>query len=86
VLSGGVDKGSVVTPPTLFLPADAIDSLLVTPEQFRMGAEVYRSYLEWSRERRQPPSEPGYTISDVPQLPPGKNVPVAIEAEEIDAF
>lgn len=80
----GKETGSVVTPPTLYLPADAIESLLVTEEQLRLGGEIFTAYLEWSRELRQPPNvtNASYTISGHPQLPPGKNVPVPIDDTE----
>lgn len=68
----GKETGAVVTPPALFLPPDAIDSLLVTPEQFRLGAEVYQSFLAWSREP--------YTFTpNAPQLTDGRNVPEPID-------
>jgi hypothetical protein len=86
VLVNGVDKGSVVTPPALFLPPDAIESLLISPEQFQLAAEVYTAYLAWSREMRQPPNVTNatYTVSGPPQLPLGRNVPVPID--ESDEF
>lgn len=75
--------GSVVTPPALFLPADAIDSLLVTPEQFRLGAEIYAAYLEWSREQRinRDTVEGSYTVENRPALPAPthRNIPQPIE-------
>lgn len=84
VLVGGVDKGSVVTPPALFLPPDAIDTLLIGNDQFKLAADIYAAYLDWSREIRQPPqiTNASYTVS-VPQLPPGKNVPQPIEEGEL---
>lgn len=77
VIVNGQDKGSVVTPPALFLPADAIESLLVTPEQFRAAADIYFSFMEWSREQ--------YVYTDQPappQLASGRNVPQPIDEAE----
>lgn len=48
----GKETGAVVTPPALFLPPDAIDSLLVTPEQFKQAADLYFAFQEWSKEQR----------------------------------
>lgn len=74
----GKDTGSVVTPPALFLPPDAIDTLLVTPDQFRQAAELYFAFLEWSKEPRV------YVEQPQAQLPAGgRNVPQPYdEAEE----
>lgn len=80
----GKETGSVVTPPTLYLPPDAIESLLVTEEQLRLGGEIFAAYLEWSRELRQPPNVTNaqYTITNTPQLAAGRNVPQPIEDDE----
>lgn len=74
----GKETGSVVTPPTLYLPADATESLLVSPEQLKLGGEIFAAFLQWSRELRQPPE----TAYGHPQLPPGRNVPQQIDEDE----
>jgi hypothetical protein len=50
----GKKTGSVVTPPTLYLPPDAIESLLVTEDQLKLGGEIFTAFLRWSRELRTP--------------------------------
>lgn len=74
----GKETGSVVTPPALFLPPDAIDSLLVTPEQFRTAAEMYFAFQEWSKEPRV------YVEQPQAQLTSGRNVPQEIEEAVFD--
>ena len=69
VIVGGKETGSVVTPPALFLPPDAIDTLLVTPDQFRQAADLYFAFQEWSKEPRV------YVEQPQAQLTSGRNVP-----------
>lgn len=76
VIVNGVDRGAVVTPPALFLPPDAIDSLLVTPEQFKAAADLYFAFQEWSKEPRV------YVEQPVPQLTSGRNVPQPVDDAE----
>ncbi len=71
----GKETGSVVTPPTLYLPTDAIESMLIDETRLRLGGEIYAAFVEWSRELRQPVNAPA-------QLPPGRNVPVAISEDD----
>lgn len=82
VIVNGEKKG-MVTPPALFLPPDAIDSLLVTPEQFRTAADMYFAFQEWSKEPRV------YVEQPQAQLTSGRNVPQEIEEatfDELPAF
>lgn len=79
----GKDTGAVVTPPALYLPADAIDRLVLSEDDFRRGIEAYRQYSEWAKERRLPPQiAEGYVVN-APQLPPGRNTPQPIEVDEL---
>lgn len=50
----GNETGAVVTPPTLYLPADPMETLFVGEEMMRRGAEVYNQYANWSKQRHLP--------------------------------
>jgi hypothetical protein len=76
VTAPGSDDGSIVTPPALFLPPGAIDSLTVTADQFRTAAEIYTAFLAWSRDP--------YTFTpNAPQLTDGRNVPQEVSEDDL---
>ena len=70
----GVAQGSLVTPPILLAPPQA-----VTRDVLLYGAEVWEQYQEWSKYRRTDRSE---APMPVPQLTAGRNVPEPIEDGE----
>jgi hypothetical protein len=80
--ASGEEFGSDVTPPTL-LAAPA----LVDKATFMRAIDVWNLYnsLGWFKHQRLPRgvAEASYTISAVPQLPPGKNVPQQITEDEL---
>lgn len=76
--SAGKKYGSVVTPPALYLPDDAMESCFVGEDILRRGADVARSYTEWTEAKRLPPNT---VEAEVLALPPGKNVPQPYVAE-----
>ena len=77
----GKEYGSVVTPPALSSAPQA-----VTIDVINYGIEVYTQYKAagWFDYKRVPrgTTEATYTIEEHPALPPGRNVPQAIENDE----
>lgn len=84
--SQGKSYGSVVTPPALYLPDDAMDSCFVGETILRRGADVAREYADWFNAKRLPPqiAEGVYAVEEVRQLEAPRNVPQPVE--EADLF
>lgn len=77
----GKGYGSFVTPPTLYLPNDAMESCFVGEDILRKGADVAREYREWFDERRRGPDVIEGEV--LPALPAPKNVPQPVSAAEL---
>lgn len=84
----GKSYGSVVTPPALYLPDDAMESCFVGEAILRQGADIRAQYESWFKQKRLPPqiAEGVYTevVAEPRQLSAGRNVPEPIE--EADLF
>jgi len=79
----GKSYGSVVTPPTLYLPADALESCFVGETVLRRGAEIRAQYDQWFKQKRLPQNMIEAESVEVKALPaPRKNVPVLVDADE----
>lgn len=78
----GKAYGSVVTPPALYLPDDAMDSCFVGEVVMRRGADIRAQYERWFNQKRLPPqiTEGVYQIEDTTprQLEAPRNVPQPI--------
>lgn len=81
----GKSYGSVVTPPALYLPDDAMESCFVGEAVLRRGADIHTQYTTWFRQKRLPQNviEAEYRIDDVPALPPPRNQPVEISEGDL---
>lgn len=81
----GKTYGSVVTPPALYLPADAIESCFVGEETLRRGADIRTQYAQWFTQKRLPLqiAEGDYQIEEIKQLPAGRNVPQPVEKGDL---
>lgn len=78
--SDGKEYGSIVTPPALLAaPKPA------TIEEIIYGSQVYKQHAEWRAYRRGHTQavDAVYTVSAVPALPAGKNVPQPVEDDEL---
>jgi len=79
--SDGKDYNSVVTPPTLIGAP-----IPVSKEMLLYGAELWQQYQDWAKAKRMPHdgnvSEASYTVEPQRQLPPPKNLPVALTEED----
>jgi hypothetical protein len=75
----GKEYGSVVTPPALIGPPQAR-----TAQELIEGAAIWQEYQDWAHYTRAPQgtTEGAYTISTVPQLPAGRNVPQPVTAAD----
>lgn len=84
----GKSYGSVVTPPALYLPDDAMESCFVGSDVLRRGADIRAQYDAWFRQKRLPQNaiEAEYSIEEVPALPAPRNVPQPIEVDEEALF
>lgn len=81
--SSGKSYGSVVTPPALYLPDDAMETCFVGEEVLRRGAEMHAMYREWFGAKRLPAGVIEGEIVERPALPAPKNVPQPVSAEEL---
>lgn len=79
--SSGKSYGSVVTPPTLYLPEDAMESCFVGEDILRKGAEVAREYANWVDSKRLAPDIIEGEV--LPALPAPKNVPQPLELADV---
>lgn len=87
--SQGKSYGSIVTPPALYLPDDAMESCFVGETILRRGADVARDFASWFDAKRLPPqiADGEYFVEEIKQLPAGRNVPQPVEeVEEGDLF
>lgn len=75
--ANGKKYGSVVTPPALYLPEDAMESCFVGEEILRRGTDVAREYTEWFNARRTAPDVIEGEV--LPALPAPRNVPQPVE-------
>lgn len=79
--ASGKEYGSVVTPPALIAPPQA-----VTIDVINWGIEVYTQFKNagWFEYKRVPrgTTEGQYTVEEHAALPPPRNVPCAIENDE----
>lgn len=83
--AAGKDFGSVVTPPALAgLPKPR------TAAEILEDAELWQQYrvMGWFDHKRLPQNavEATYTVTSVPQLPAGRNVPQPLTDDEIEPF
>ena len=81
--TNGKEFGSNVTPPVLRAAPALVDA-----ETFARAVDAWGLYtsLGWFKQQHLPPGtvEASYTVtSGHPQLPPGRNVPVAIDEEDL---
>lgn len=70
--------GSFITPPALFLPANAMDELFVGPDALQRGADLLKEYPEWDTTKRMPGGvvTAEFTVEETKALPPpSRNVP-----------
>lgn len=78
----GNEYGSIVTPPALLAAPE-----LVNAATMRRGIETWNLYnsIGWFKFQRtnQQTTEGDYTVEEVKQLPAGRNVPQAIEDEDL---
>lgn len=79
----GKSYGSVVTPPALYLPDDAMESCFVGEDILRQGAEVRAQYSAWFAVKRLPAGVIEAEVVERPALPPGRNVPQPISEAEL---
>lgn len=79
--SSGKGYGSYVTPPTLYLPDDAMESCFVGEEILRKGADVARDFAEWFSAKRTAPDVIEGEV--LPALPAPKNEPQPITEAEL---
>lgn len=79
----GQSFGSVVTPPALYLPDDAMESCFVGEETLRRGAEVNAMYREWFGTKRLPDNVIEGEVVERPALPVPKNVPQPVTEAEL---
>jgi hypothetical protein len=81
----GKAYGSVVTPPALYLPDDAMESCFVGESTLRRGADIRAQYDQWFKQKRLPPqiAEGVYHIEEVKQLSAGRNVPQPVEEGDL---
>lgn len=81
--SADVVHGSDVTPPALLAPAE-----LVSADVMRQGIDTWNLYntLGWFKYQRTPrdTTEAEYTVSTMPQLPAGRNVPQPVTAGDVE--
>ncbi len=90
----GKSYGSVVTPPTLHLPSDAMESCFVGETVLRRGADIRTQYNDWFKQKRLAPNEieASYTVEEVKALPApsatralpaGRNVPQPVTNDDV---
>ena len=84
----GQSYGSVVTPPALYLPEDALNECWAGMDFIRMASEVRQQYVLWFEYKRETRSrdEPRAALpAPAPQLalPPGRNVPQPIDEADL---
>lgn len=79
----GKSYGSVVTPPALYLPDDAMESCFVGEDILRKGADVARDYAEWFGAKRLAPDVIEGEVIERPALPAPKNVPQPVTEAEL---
>lgn len=79
----GKSYGSVVTPPALYLPEDAMESCFVGEDILRRGADVARQYADWVGAKRLAPDVIEAEVVERPALPAPKNVPQPISETEL---
>ncbi len=75
----GKEYGSVVTPPALSGPPIAR-----TAQELIDGGAIYQQYSDWTKYTRAPQgvTEATYYVETPRQLPPGRNVPQPVTADE----
>jgi hypothetical protein len=81
--SAGKSYGSVVTPPALFLPDDAMETCFVGEDILRRGAEVHDMYREWFAAKRLPQGVVEGEVIERLALPAPKNMPQPITEAEL---
>ena len=75
--------GSLITPPALHLPKDALDTLFVGAELLEKGARLMRQQARWAEQKRLPANVvEGVVVA--PALPAPRNVPVNIDSADIE--
>lgn len=79
--SSGKAYGSIVTPPALYLPDDAMESCFVGEAVLHRGAEVRAQYNDWFSAKRLPANVVEGEVVERPALPAPKNVPQPYVAE-----
>lgn len=79
----GKTYGSVVTPPALRLPPDAMDALFVGKETLERGAAIVAEYHNWPKTKRLSNDMVEGQVITVKALPePRRNVPQALPDDE----
>lgn len=79
--ASGKSYGSVVTPPALYLPDDAMETLFVGADIIRRGAEVREVFASWFEIRRRTPDVIEGEV--LPALPAPKNAPQPVGEDEL---
>lgn len=79
--SSGKSYGSVVTPPALYLPDDAMESCFVGEDVLRRGAAVAHDFAEWFSTKRT--GAEAIEAEVLPALPAPKNTPQPITEAEL---
>lgn len=82
----GKKYGSVVTPPAVYLPENAMEECFVGEAVLRRGADIHAQYRDWFKQRRLAPNEIDavYTVEETLALPAPKNAPLPYDpAEEL---
>lgn len=84
----GKGYGSIVTPPALQLPANAMDALFVGPQVLRAGAEVAHDYAAWFKTQRGNNAviEAEYEVVETRMLPAGRNQPQPLTDDDVIPF
>lgn len=81
--SNGKSYGSVVTPPALYLPDDAMESCFVGEAVLHRGAEVHAMYREWFTVKRLPAGVVEGEVTERPALPAPKNPVLPISEADL---
>lgn len=69
--------GSTVTPPALYLPKDALDTLYVGNDMLSEGALIREQYADWFKRRRG-----NEAAEETPAAPAYRNAPQQVEDDE----
>lgn len=75
--------GSLVTPPALHLPTNAMDALFVGADVMRLGDSVIGQYPSWEQHKRLPAEVVEGEVVHAPALPAphaNRNIPISIDS------